>query len=130
MELVIFAFGAVVGLVIGYVLSQKKFQSTQAQLEKVMEQRFENLANRILNDNSQKFSDQSFKHLNHLIEPFKERLKDFEKKVEESYSTERAERGSLRGDALASEKTKSILFRVQNFLLKMTMGKAFDLMFW
>ncbi|MCE3009796.1 MAG: DNA recombination protein RmuC [Proteobacteria bacterium] len=98
MELVIFAFGAVVGLVIGYVLSQKKFQSTQAQLEKVMEQRFENLANRILNDNSQKFSDQSFKHLNHLIEPFKERLKDFEKKVEESYSTERAERGSLRGE--------------------------------
>ncbi|MFN7455080.1 MAG: DNA recombination protein RmuC [Pseudobdellovibrionaceae bacterium] len=98
MELVIFAFGAVVGLVIGYVLSQKKFQSTQDHLEKAMEQRFENLAHRILDDNSQKFSDQSFKHLNHLIEPFKERLKDFEKKVEESYSTERAERGSLRGE--------------------------------
>lgn len=38
------------------------------------------------------------KHLAQLLEPFKEKLKDFEKKVEETYAAERSERGMLRGE--------------------------------
>ena len=63
-----------------------------------MSEKFENLASKIFEDKSVKFSDQNLKSLSTLLEPFKERLKDFEKKVEENYSTERAERGSLRGE--------------------------------
>ncbi len=67
-------------------------------LNKQMNAQFETLANKIFDDKSQKFSDQNVKNLLTLLDPFKERLKDFEKKVEETYSTERAERGTLRGE--------------------------------
>lgn len=67
-------------------------------LSEQMTEKFENLAAKIFEDKSTRFADQNLKNLTTLLEPFKERLKDFEKKVEETYSTERAERGSLRGE--------------------------------
>jgi DNA recombination protein RmuC len=67
-------------------------------LSQQMTEKFENLASKIFEDKSTRFADQNMKNLSTLLEPFKERLKDFEKKVEETYSTERAERGSLRGE--------------------------------
>ncbi len=73
---------------------KKDFQSLSQQ----MTDKFEALAGRIFEDKSTRFADQNIKSLSTLLEPFKERLKDFEKKVEETYSTERAERGSLRGE--------------------------------
>ncbi len=73
---------------------KKDFQAISQQ----MTEKFENLASKIFEDKSTRFADQNMKNLSTLLEPFKERLKDFEKKVEETYSTERAERGSLRGE--------------------------------
>jgi len=67
-------------------------------LSQQMTEKFENLASKIFEDKSTRFADQNMKNLATLLDPFKERLKDFEKKVEETYSTERAERGSLRGE--------------------------------
>lgn len=78
----------------GLEAQKKDFQNLSEQ----MTVKFENLASKIFEDKSTKFSDQNLKSLSVLLEPFKERLKDFEKKVEDSYSTERAERGSLRGE--------------------------------
>lgn len=78
----------------GLEAQKKDFQNLSDQ----MTIKFENLASKIFEDKSTKFSDQNLKSLGTLLEPFKERLKDFEKKVEESYSNERAERGSLRGE--------------------------------
>lgn len=78
----------------GLEAQKKDFQNLSDQ----MTIKFENLASKIFDDKSTKFSDQNLKSLGTLLEPFKERLKDFEKKVEENYSTERAERGSLRGE--------------------------------
>ena len=78
----------------GLEAQKRDFQSLSEQ----MTVKFENLASKIFDDKSNKFSDQNLKSLNTLLEPFKERLKDFEKKVEDSYSTERSERGSLRGE--------------------------------
>ncbi len=73
---------------------KQDFQSLSQQ----MTDKFEALAGRIFEDKSTRFADQNIKSLATLLEPFKERLKDFEKKVEDTYSTERAERGSLRGE--------------------------------
>lgn len=78
----------------GLEAQKKDFQNLSEQ----MTVKFENLASKIFEDKSTKFSDQNLKSLSVLLEPFKERLKDFEKKVDDSYSTERAERGSLRGE--------------------------------
>ncbi len=45
-----------------------------------------------------RYADLNQKYLSQLLEPFKEKLKDFEKKVEETYAAERSERGMLRGE--------------------------------
>ena len=82
--------------------TQLQMMQTQHQQEQAngdrLSQKFELLANRIFEDKSHRFQDQSLKNLGLLLEPFKERLKEFEKKVEDSYSQERTERGSLRGE--------------------------------
>lgn len=68
------------------------------QMAQQMSLRFEAMATKFFEEKSTKITDQNVKDLSSLLEPFKERLKDFEKKVEEAYTTERTERGTLRGE--------------------------------
>lgn len=70
----------------------------QDELTQRMNVQFENMAQKIFEEKSAKFADQNHKNISSVLEPLKERLKDFEKKVEETYSTERSERGVLRGE--------------------------------
>ncbi|WP_413291659.1 DNA recombination protein RmuC [Bdellovibrio sp. HCB185ZH] len=70
----------------------------QEELANRMNTQFENMAQKIFEEKSAKFTDQNHKNISSVLEPLKERIKDFEKKVEESYSTERSERGVLRGE--------------------------------
>jgi DNA recombination protein RmuC len=59
---------------------------------------FENLSNRILDEKSKKFTEQNKNNLDIILNPLKEKIKDFEKKVDESYKAESAERNSLKGE--------------------------------
>lgn len=70
----------------------------QEELSQRMGNQFEVMAQKIFEEKSQKFTDQNHKNISSVLDPLKERLKDFEKKVEETYSTERSERGILRGE--------------------------------
>ncbi|MGZ3773800.1 MAG: DNA recombination protein RmuC [Pseudobdellovibrionaceae bacterium] len=70
----------------------------QEDLTARMNTQFEMLAHKIFEEKSAKFTDQNHKNIAAVLEPLKERIKDFEKKVEETYSTERSERGILRGE--------------------------------
>lgn len=70
----------------------------QEDLAKSMNAQFEVMAQKIFEEKSVKFTDQNHKNISAVLEPLKERIKDFEKKVEETYSTERSERGMLRGE--------------------------------
>ncbi len=63
-----------------------------------MNVQFEVVAQKIFEEKSAKFTDSNHKNISAVLEPLKERIKDFEKKVEETYSTERSERGMLRGE--------------------------------
>lgn len=63
-----------------------------------MKIQFEVTAQKIFEEKSARFTDQNHKNIASVLEPLKERIKDFEKKVEETYSTERSERGMLRGE--------------------------------
>lgn len=67
-------------------------------LKNQMTLQFENLAQKIFEEKSSKFSDQNYKQLATLLDPLKERIKDFEKKVEDTYSQERFDRGHLKGE--------------------------------
>lgn len=57
---------------------------------------FEVLANGILEQKSQKFTQQNQENLSNLLLPLRERLRDFEKRVEDTYNSEARERHSLK----------------------------------
>ncbi len=77
-------------------LTEQSNQSRQ-QLE-LMEQKFENLSQKIFEEKSTKFAEINSRNLFQILDPLKERMKDFEKKVEETYSQEKTERNLLRGE--------------------------------
>jgi DNA recombination protein RmuC len=56
---------------------------------------FKNLANEILEEKTQKFTEQNSTKLEEILKPLRERLKDFEKKVDETYDKESKQRFSL-----------------------------------
>lgn len=57
---------------------------------------FENLANRIFDEKHQKFNEASKTSVETLLNPMREQLKDFRKRVDEFYDQENKERASLR----------------------------------
>ncbi|MEP7169301.1 MAG: DNA recombination protein RmuC [Bacteroidota bacterium] len=59
---------------------------------------FENLANKILEEKTHKFTEQNKTNLDVILNPLKEKIKDFEQKVELAYKTESAERNTLKGE--------------------------------
>ncbi|MFT4545547.1 MAG: DNA recombination protein RmuC [Bacteroidia bacterium] len=67
-------------------------------LNKRFNTEFENLANKILEEKSKKFTDQNKENIELILTPLRERIKDFEKKVDEKYDNEQKERASLKGE--------------------------------
>lgn len=78
--------------------SLEQLQAQQHELQTKMSQQFENMAHKIFEEKSSKFTNQNMQNLTTVLEPLKERIKDFEKKVEDTYGVERSERGALRGE--------------------------------
>lgn len=56
---------------------------------------FKNMANELFEDKSKKFTEQNKTNLEGILNPLSEKIKSFEKKVEESYEKETKERYSL-----------------------------------
>jgi len=64
-------------------------------IQKKFSMEFENLANRILEEKSLKFTEQNKSNIDDILRPLSEKIKDFEKKVNEVYISETKERASL-----------------------------------
>lgn len=58
---------------------------------------FQNIANKLLDEKSQKFVETNKNHLDILLTPLKENIKAFEEKVDKVYNMEAAERNTLKG---------------------------------
>lgn len=79
----------------------EKLTTLKSELENVHKKysvEFENIANRILDEKSQKFTDQNKINLEQILNPLKEKIKDFEGKVEKAYKTESDERITLKAE--------------------------------
>ncbi|KMQ75427.1 DNA recombination protein RmuC [Marinobacter subterrani] len=63
-----------------------------------LKQEFENLANRIFEQKSERFSQQTRTSLDTLLNPFRDQLQDFRKRVEDVYTTETRDRQALRSE--------------------------------
>ncbi|OGQ97925.1 MAG: hypothetical protein A2505_09145 [Deltaproteobacteria bacterium RIFOXYD12_FULL_55_16] len=68
------------------------------QAEKKLATEFENLANRIFEEKHQKFSEVSKTGVEALLNPMRQQLTDFRKKVEDVYDNDNKERASLRNE--------------------------------
>lgn len=106
------------GGIIGFVVYSKlkietqlwktKYELTQAgaeqakadntQIQKTLTLQFENLAQKIFEEKSSKMSDQNYQQLSNLLNPLKEKIKDFEKKVEDTYGSDLRDRSHLKGE--------------------------------
>lgn len=65
-------------------------------LQKQFREEFKNLANDILEEKTQKFTLQNKENLNEILKPLSDKIKDFEKKVEDTYDKESKLRFSLK----------------------------------
>ncbi|MCC6684720.1 MAG: DNA recombination protein RmuC, partial [Bacteroidia bacterium] len=66
------------------------------QLQEKFTKEFENLANKILDEKSQKFTEQNKQNIDQILKPLGEKIKDFEKKVQDNYDAENKEKASLK----------------------------------
>ncbi|UII28599.1 DNA recombination protein RmuC [Fulvivirga maritima] len=87
-----------------YINLQEKLRDQKLELEKLQQHfalQFKNLANEIFEEKSKKFTDQNKVNLGELLNPLKERIVEFEKKIElnskESLEQSSALREQLRG---------------------------------
>lgn len=67
-----------------------------AGMQEQLKEQFENLANRILEEKSEKFTRQNRENLDRLLKPLGENLESFKKKVEETYNEENRQRATLK----------------------------------
>lgn len=76
----------------------EKFTEQKAEIEKLQDKfriEFKNLANEILEEKTQKFTEQNKIRLDEILKPLSEKIRDFEKRVEETYDKESKQRFSL-----------------------------------
>ena len=95
---------AQVGLREQEVTLDKERRATSEKLELLernrdaLKQEFENLANKIFEQKSERFSQQTRTSLDTLLNPFRDQLQDFRKRVEDVYTTETRDRQALRSE--------------------------------
>lgn len=70
---------------------RKQFQEKQ----ETFKIEFQNLANKIMEEKSEKFTEQNKNNIDAIMNPLREQLKDFKKKVEDTYDKESKDRTSL-----------------------------------
>jgi DNA recombination protein RmuC len=83
---------------------EEKLQTQKSELDNIQKKftlEFENLANKILEDKSKKFTEENKVNIENILNPLKENILKFEKKVDETYRTEASERNSLKGEIKA-----------------------------
>lgn len=66
------------------------------QIQEIFKTEFKVLANEILDDKTKKFTEVNRSKLEEILNPLREKIKDFEKKVEETYDKEAQQRFSLK----------------------------------
>lgn len=77
-----------------YLNLQTKISELKENEQQLLE-KFENLANKIFEDKSSKFTEQNKTNIDQILKPLSEKIKDFEKKVDDVYVTDSKERAGL-----------------------------------
>nr|WP_321454159.1 DNA recombination protein RmuC [uncultured Carboxylicivirga sp.] len=76
----------------------KELKEEKKQIEKGLTSEFENIAHRILNKNAEQISLDQNKRLSDVLNPFKEKIESFERKVNETYEKELRDKLNLEAE--------------------------------
>lgn len=76
--------------------SLNSLKSETDQLQKRFQTEFENVANRLLEEKSNRFTEQNARNLTNILTPLKEKIKDLEDNIDRKFSEESREKTSLR----------------------------------
>jgi len=102
--------GLGVGFGLGYFVAGNVSKARMAQLEEKFALQFENLANRIFDEKTDKFKKESQEGIGNLLNPLRERLQEFQKKIDDSFGQQAKEQFSLKKEieniVLTNEKMK------------------------
>jgi DNA recombination protein RmuC len=104
---------------------QEKLSERQKEVESLQDKftaEFKNLANEILERNSAKFSDLSKNSMSELLNPLKEKILTFEKRVEEVYDKELRDKISLREEVRKLHELNSRISQEANNLTRALKG--------
>ena len=85
---------------------------------------FKNLANEILEEKSKKFTEQNKTNLDDILKPLNEKIKEFEKKVEDVYDKEAQQRFSLKEEVKRLAELNQQVSRETNNLTKALKGES------
>ena len=87
-----------------YTALLEKLSNQKKEIEEIHEKlniQFKNLANEILEDKSKKFTDQNKIQISEILNPLKEKISDFEKKVEQTHKENIEKNASLKEQILS-----------------------------
>jgi DNA recombination protein RmuC len=104
-----------------------KLNEQKADIEKLQEKfsfEFRNLANDILEEKTKKFTEQNKVNLDQILKPLSEKIKDFEKKVEETYDKEAQQRFSLKEEVKRLAELNQVVSQEANNLTRALKGEA------
>lgn len=104
---------------------EEKYITLKDELENVHKKyttEFEVIANKILEDKSKKFTDQNKTNLDIILNPLKDKIKDFEEKVDKAYKAESAERITLKTEIKALVDANKQISEEANNLAKALKG--------
>lgn len=93
-------------------------------LQERFKDEFENLANKILEEKSKKFTEQNKEKLDQLLKPLGEKMEAFKKKVEETHKDEVEARGSLKQELKNLMELNQKMAKEANDLTKALKGES------
>lgn len=106
----------------GQALRMKELQEEQQQFKSRFESEFKVLADSILKEQSKTFTQQNKEQLEVVLNPMREKLKEFEDKVQQNYEKEQKERITLKTEVSQLIKMNERLSEEANNLVKALKG--------
>ncbi|WP_124980705.1 DNA recombination protein RmuC [Nonlabens xiamenensis] len=110
-----------------FAKAEEKHAEAQNEIEKLNEKftkEFENLANKILDEKSTKFTDQNKKNIEQILSPLQEKIKSFEKRVEDTHKDTIDRQSALRQQILGLKELNQQMSKETSNLTKALKGDA------
>ncbi len=104
-----------------------KMLEQKSEVEEIQEKfriEFRNLANDILEEKTKKFTEQNSVRLGEILNPLNQKIKEFEKKIEETYDKETQQRISLKEEVKRLAELNQIVSKEASNLTKALKGEA------